>query len=289
MAQTSSTNEIFAPAISQIKDDVGFFGPTSFQQYLEDNNLEKKKTADLISVDYYGRLATELKRNHTMVFRLGSPDGQKTTDFALVKVKGNLKDFFLCDDKIFTNRDKEKIYIPDTSMKKVFPFMIIGELTESSFVNLGLASGLIGASLKLDDPDASIIPATSQSTYTFQFQAHPLVNKEFQHNKGQVQIDSVFIERRQGVDTLFIIEAKSGTTANSLAKHKLVYPILALFNKIPQKMPIVPVYIKARKDDRGVYFDIAECHYPDPREVRPTLSDLEVINHSRYYMPIPFS
>ena len=59
----------------------------------------------------------------------------------------------------------------------------------------------------------------------------------YRHNRGQVEIDSLFIGRRRGEDVLFLLEAKQSD--RSLAKHKLVYPALAVADKVPADIAIV--------------------------------------------------
>lgn len=53
-----------------------------------------------------------------------------------------------------------------------------------------------------------------------------------QHYKGQVEIDALFVGRRNRQETLFVIEAKTSNNFQSLAKHKLVYPVLALSSNV---------------------------------------------------------
>lgn len=284
-------NDIFRPAIDElVLKDVGIYGPKSFQEYVKAYHFDGLKTAQYISVDFYERLQKILRKNSTMVFRLGKSVDGKTTNFALVKVKDHLKDFFLCDKDIFSN-EEITTFLPTTSLRKFYQYLILPELSESSFVNLGLASGLIATAISLDDPDATIIPATCQSTFTFEFKPHSHLPNILQHGNGQVEIDSIFIERRKDKDTLFLIEAKSSykrESFNSLAKHKLVYPLLALYPKIPKDMPIVPIYIKVKKIEDGVTFDIAECEFPDPRKISPNIDQLKVVKHARYFLPVQF-
>ena len=67
---------------------------------------------------------------------------------------------------------------------------------------------------------------------------------------------------------LFIIEAKSDTT-ESLAKHKLVYPVLALRPVIRKNIRIAPVYMRVKRTDQEVHYHILECDWPDPRRNEP--------------------
>jgi hypothetical protein len=284
--------DIFKAALDELAHiDIGIFGPKSFQEYAKVNHFDRLNTRSLISVDFYERLHRSLRKNSAMVFRLGKSTDGRTTNFAIVKVKNRLKDFFLCDKDIFLNKEITT-FLPVTSLKKFYQYLILPELSESSFVNLGLASGLIGTAIELDDPEAMIIPATCKSTFTFEFKPHSLLPSILKHDNGQVEIDSIFIEKRNGKESLFLIEAKSSykrEAFNSLAKHKLVYPLLAIYPKIPKDLPIIPIYVKVKKIEDGVSFDLAECEFPNPRKELPTIDQLKVVRCARYFLPLNFS
>jgi hypothetical protein len=89
-----------------------------------------------------------------------------------------------------------------------------------------------------------------------------------------VEIDALFVGRRDGLDHLFVLEAKQSGAA--LANHKLLYPIMALAAGVPPDMPIVPVYLRAERQPGGYLFTIAECRCPDPRDGPLALDALEV-------------
>jgi hypothetical protein len=284
-----ANKDLFQNALDVLSSEkVGIYGPESFRDYAVKNGFPNADTAQYISIDSYEQLNKNLKDNDTMVFRLGKGAEANTTNFALVKVKDHLKDFFLWEEEIFSS-DEVVTFLPTTSVRKFYQFLILRDLTESSFVNLGLASGLIGLALGLDEPESMIIPATTQSTFKFDFIPHTLLNKPLTHNWGQVEIDSIFIETRNGKDTLFIIEAKTSINREikSLSKHKLVYPLLAIKEEIPPDMPIVPVYIKVKKVKNGYTYDIAECHFPSRGETA-TIDGLKAVKHSRFFLPVLF-
>jgi hypothetical protein len=79
-------------------------------------------------------------------------------------------------------------------------FKYLPRLTESSVVNLALASGILGEALNLDDPRCPIIPATAQSTFTFDVKAYE-DTPAWSHHRGQIEIDSVFFSKRNGIET----------------------------------------------------------------------------------------
>jgi hypothetical protein len=281
--------DIFEPALNSLKD-IGIFGPKSFKEYAKEHHFDSVRTAELISVDFYERLQKSLRQNDAMVFRLGRSSDGKTTNFVIIKIKNHLRDFFFFDNEIFSAANSTT-FLPITSMRKFYQFLILPELSESSFINLGLASGLIGDALGLDEPESMIIPATCRSSFTFEFVPHSLNPVHLKHENGQVEIDSIFIARREGRDCLFLIEAKSSfkrESFNSLAKHKLVYPLMALYPKMPEDMSIIPVYIKVKKVENGVTFDIAECDFPDPRIELAPIDKMKVKQHMRYYLPVNF-
>ncbi|MFD2670969.1 DUF6997 domain-containing protein [Marinicrinis sediminis] len=257
-------SEVFEAALSTIKDKpVATFGPISFIDYLKSNGYPKMGAAAAISIDSYERLHQSIKSNSAMVMRLGQTKGGSGTQFALVKVQDKLDDFFLIDDMIFNSVGTE--YVPAVNVEQLKIFSILPSLTEKSYVNLGFSSGLISYALGIDHIKPIFPPASCNSTYTFEFRPHSSISDVFIHNRGQVEIDAMFIEKRNNKETLFVLEAKSDTSHKSLAKHKLLYPVLGIASSVPKNIEIVPVYIKIRTSCRGIHYHIVECSIPDPR------------------------
>ncbi|NLL10323.1 MAG: hypothetical protein GX268_05435 [Methanomicrobiales archaeon] len=281
---------VFEAAISSITGHVGVFGPTSFKAYANKHGFPNANTAHSISIDFIEKLDPLLYSNDTMVFRLGVSEGQRTTNFALVKCKGRLKDFFLFDSEIYDNLPIIEFNIPKDK-RKYLPYIILPDLTEISFVHLGLFSGLFANALNLDKKRDIIIPASTHSTFTFSFKPHSALPDIFHHNKGQVEIDAVFLEKRGGVQTLFLIEAKNGfgnTSPKTLSKHKLLYPLLSIADKVPAEIPIVPIYVKVQKGNNGLVFNIAEMKCGDPRDGLISIDELLLERASRYFFPLSF-
>jgi len=282
------TKSLFQDALDELNNTKNsVFGPRSFQEYCKENNLGNVNTAEKISVDYYETLNPSLKQNDTMVFRVGKPKGERQTHFVLAKVPGKLEDFFLFDDIVFSGQEPRS-FIPTTSFKKVYPFLLLPKKSESYFINFGLASGLIGHALGLDDPDTIIVPTTCKSTFSFDFSPHSNINKKITHTNGQVEIDAIFLEKRNGRDSLFVIEGKSNFETGvqkSLAKHKLVYPVLSLSQFVPKDMEIIPIYIKIEDTDEGLSYHILECSLPDPRKNLVNIDDLRQKNYINYTLP----
>ena len=144
---------------------------------------------------------------------------------------------------------RPELFIPPVSMRQLFAFTLLPKFTETSLVNLAIASGLLSHALGLDDATLPSAPATGQGTYSFTFSPHAELGVTWLHSKGQVEIDAAIIAKRRGEETLFVVEAKVGDDFDSLAKHKLLYPALALRGGVPEYMPLVPVYIRVLRTD----------------------------------------
>ena len=232
--------------------------PRSFREYSELATGKPYEPWPYISIDTVSGLRAELKAANMMVLRLGSRSNGKGSFFSLVKPKTNINDFFFVDSNLFQALTPE-LFLPEVSIRSLFPFQLLPKVTETSVVNLALASGLLPHALGVQKSDSLIIPATGQSTFTFEFRPRGDSQVKLLHSDGQVEIDAVFVAKRDGKECLFVVEAKHGRKFESLAKHKLLYPVLSLIHKIPSSMPIVPVYLRSIKKDDGIEFYIAEC------------------------------
>ncbi len=284
----SGHDDPFPFAVSQLQQgDWSIYGPESFKgEYLRKAGLAGRegKTASYISVQSLGDLKPSLRQAEAMVLRLGnSADRAGTTQFVVIGTPGKLHDFFLIDSAIFSDGAPET-YHPEVSSSGLLPYYISPQITEKSAVNLALASGLLGYALALDKPYPTAAPATGSATYTFRFRPHSAMPKEIcqylVHDNGQVEIDAVFVGRRGGRDLLFVLEAKTevkGHRSQSLAKHKLVYPVQSLRESVPPGMPIVPVYLRASVSDQAVTYRIVQCEFPLVADRIPSLDDLRPI------------
>lgn len=95
----------------------------------------------------------------------------------------------------------------------------------------------------------------------------------------------MFVGRRDGRKTVFVVEAK--TDSPPLAKHKLVYPVLGLISRVPADIPVVPIYLRAWASTGGFNFLIGECDFPDPRVSHPpVLSDLSISTVRHLRLPL---
>ena len=82
------------------------------------------------------------------------------------------------------------------------------------------------------------------------------------------------------------IEAKCIDIHKSLSKHKLVYPILAVADNVPNNIPIVPVYLKIHKREAELHYHTVECEYPDPRDSIRSIDELAFKKHSQYILKL---
>ncbi|MEO2013884.1 MAG: hypothetical protein ABGZ53_05885 [Fuerstiella sp.] len=217
----------------------------------------------------------------------GRYEGSKHTAFALVRAD-DLDDFFLMHENVFT--DDQRVFQPDCSWKSLFAFQALGKLTETSLVNLAIVSGLLPFTLGIDKSEQHFIPATGQTTYSFDFVPHQDVPVVLRHNAGQVEVDALFFARRNGQECLFLVEAKTGAKRQSLAKHKLVYPLLGIRQFLPAEISVVPVYMHCVARDDGYEFRTVECSFESASEQSaPTLCDLTAVSSSNLFLPLSSS
>jgi len=250
---------VFSHALQEMTATGAWYrDPEPFLSYLKRHGLPERRVASAISVDSIAQLDPELRDARVMVFRLGmDPDG-RNTQFALAQAEEpNMSDYFLLDDQLFADSDPE-LFIPVVSHQALFSFSLIPNFTETSLVNLAVFSGLLGHALGLDTSPPLSAPATGQSTYTFSFRPRRSSAVIWEHRNGQVEVDAVLTAQRQGRPVALIVESKANRGLGSLAKHKLLYPYLALRNSIPEYMTVLLVYLRASREDDGFHFRIAQ-------------------------------
>ena len=261
------------------------YGPMSFRKYIEGYKLPKNtQPAPNISIDSIARLDSSLRKNGTMVFRLGSPQGEKYSHFALAKSINSLEsDYFIVDQEVFDLNTAE-LFVPTTTYRQLFPFTLLPRFTETSVVNLCIASGLLSHALNLDKSELPSVPATGQSTYSFKVRPHSGIDAVWDHTRGQVEIDAIITATRAGNPMLFLIEAKAGDKLDSLAKHKLIYPFLSLLESVPAYIKIIPIYIRAVMEHEEIHVYIAECETDGNKHEMPTIAGLTVRKAKHYIM-----
>jgi len=234
------------------------YGPKPFQTYIRKHGLPAARTWQYVSVDSLDRLPRDLLEAETMIFRLGSRAGVTGTHFGLAKCSNGWDDYFL-DDRQLIQQAEQEAYLPSISARRLFAFQLLPKLTETSLVNLAVGSGLLQHALGISDSHEQVVPATGQSTYTFAIAPKSGMSAPWQHINGQVEVDALFVGCRGGRESLFLVEAKSGFPAGTLAKHKLCYPLAALRTEVPEYITIVPVYLKTWSESDGQHFLVTEC------------------------------
>lgn len=267
---------VFEPALDEMREcGSPIYGPTSFRDYVSTHDLNASvRTPRYISIDSLSELDPELREANVMTLRMGSAPTGSGTQFLLVKAPDKVEEFYLIDDRLF---DEEEIvhYQSPVDQERLLSFHLLPTLSETSLVNLALASGVLSDALELDETGSLMPPATGRSTFTFDVRPHSAYDKTFKHRTGQVEIDTLFAEKRNGETALFVIEAKTGRQHSTLAKHKLVYPTLALADSVPPEIDIIPLYMRCIQENDQLYFKILECVLPDPRETIPGIDELE--------------
>lgn len=250
--------DIFTNAINRVLSSKELFlTPQPFQEYLNEIGIKHKSTVAFISVQTFKDLNKQLKEAGFMVFRLGSPVGQRKTSFTLVDVKSRWADFFFFDDDIFKSKRETELSI-DWSADQLLPFRLIPKLTETSHVNLAIELGVLEATLGFDTGMISV-PATGRGNYSFSFKPYANWEKSFSHEAGQVEIDSVIVAKRNGKKHILVVEAKSGAFPSSLAKHKLAYPVFSILPSVPGEYEIIPIYMRIEESEDFFTFYVAEC------------------------------
>ena len=235
--------------------------PESFKAYTERAGVEGNyDTLKILSVQSHLDVRPELQEKKTMIFRLGTHGGRNTS-FALARADNWPDDYFI-QNSIF---GKPRTFLSRAPMRELYSFKLI-KLVERPLVNLALISGVLAAALDLDDREYSSPGATGQTKYDFKFRPHSAADTELEHRAGQVDIDLLFVAQRKKEDIAFVVEAKYDDPTKplkpSIARHKLLFPVLAIRPQVPEGMKIVPVYLNATPREGVVDFQIAECqHY----------------------------
>jgi hypothetical protein len=247
--------------------------PRSFQTYLSEIGIKASNTPTYISVQSFDDLKPELKENHLMVFRLGKSTEDSGTQFALAKYSKDWSDFFIFDDAYL---DKAEDYgRANLDSSKLLAYRLLPSFTETSIVNFCIAAGLFNRVCHLNE-DQLLAPATGNSTYSFDFLPTVTSKNSLAHRNGQVEIDAIFNGKRRNKDIIIVVEAKVSKKVSSLPKHKLVYPVLAIAQKIPTDFDIVPIYLRAVAKPGGFHLYFLECEIPDPRDSLISIDSLKV-------------
>ncbi len=276
---------IFLPAIQELRSaGKSVWGPESFRSYIQRHAMTlSDRTPRYISVDSLEVLDSDLRANDLMVFRLGS-SGDTTTAFALVHSQRGIGSYFLSDDELFAGA-KTTSFLPRRSYSDLLPFTILSNLSETALVNLASATGALSFALGLDEMAPTGAMATGAVVSTFDFRPTTTADVMLSHTRGQVQIDGLFLGRRDGQDQLFVIEAKKDSRSKTLANHKLLFPVLAIAERVPQDIAIVPVYVRFRQEREHLHVFVVECAYDDPRLHKSGFDTMQVRSVSHLVLP----
>jgi hypothetical protein len=259
------------------------YGPKAFREYVGENGIRAEgRTPAYISIDRPMALQPELRSARVMVFRLG----QGTFALARFTTPTGWGEYFLDDAALFGGLQPQA-FIPSVSYRQLFAFTLLPNFTETSLVNLAVASGLLQVALELDEGTLlPFAPGTGQGTYSFDVRPNLVNGVTWPHEEGQVEIDGVFVGRRGREECVFVLESKSGPL-EFLAKHKLVYPVLALKRQIPAYFRVIPVYVRGFVRGGEAHFYVAECRFAGPPDTPVAVSNLEAVPERCGYYVLP--
>jgi len=176
-----------------------------------------------------------------------------------------LAEYFLRDPDLQSEAPRQPYFIP--SRGDLVTFRLARKLTEQALINLGFTTGFIQKAWEYDEYSVTASPISVARTYSFELQLRSDLDQVIHREQGQVQIDALILGRRAGHEVLFVFEAKTDNS-QSLAKHKLVYPLLAISQQVQDKFPIIPFYLRIKRDDGVLIYCINECSFPGFRPGR---------------------
>ncbi len=279
---------VFDAAISELKPDkLSHFGPISFSEYRKEQGVvSSKNTASYISGDSLDLLDPALRQAGCMVLRLGRASKTGSTQFAVARVPGESpKSFFLEDRELF-DEQPIRTFVPEAKLKDLFPYNLFSRWNERAATQLGFVTGLFAEALELDDSGLGLVPVGGNSVYTFSYFVDDSYRVSLTHDSGQVEVDGLFVAKRGGKDIVFVMEAKLGRAFSSVAKHKLVYPVLGILPKVPADFEVVPVYVRIQQVGSLLTYNVAECSLPKPLgKASLTSLSARVVKRLRLWMP----
>lgn len=283
----------WGPALEELKESAdNVFGPISFNGYLESHGMDSARfrTASQISINDRSDLAPALANTDTVVLRLGRVPGERSTQFALVRMPGQLSAFFLDEETEPSKQPKswdmrsggEAVDRLDQADQDILDaYRLLPTFSETSLVNLALSAGVVSDALNLDPQSIGAAPATVSTTFDFEFTPDESIDALLSHNAGQVEIDAIAVSRRNGKRLLLILEAKTGSMG-AIPKHKLAYPVFALSSEAHYFDEVVPVFLRANHDGETIRYEIYECDEPQTSTGQNCLTALSVNSRTTY-------
>lgn len=235
--------------------------PQGWTDYLESAGIQvRPDPAPIISVQDLQHLRPDLRQAQTMLFRLGVTGRQ--VRFGMARTDDWPDEFFLPDDATPGPPD---VYLSPARLRDLYGYGLFPAV-ERTLVNLACASGALSELLQLDSPDPLPPPAMGASAYTFQFRPLAAAADVYDHVNGQVDLDCIVVAKRERREHVFMVEAKFerlekavASDRRRLAKHKLLYPVLAIRPRVSPGMPIVPVSLRAAVGPGFVDYHVIEC------------------------------
>lgn len=177
---TSPKTRWYDPGLEEMeRTGQSVFGPVSFRSYCSLFAIPKGpgQTAATISLDAFQNVPGAMRQREVMVFRLGRDANNHSTQFIFVHVPENFRDLFVFETDIVPHTGTE--VFSHHSASQIQPFFWWPSLTERGLLNLAFASGFLRQALGLEE---SVVPVTTQSTFTFQLRIHSIINQTFTYH-----------------------------------------------------------------------------------------------------------
>lgn len=147
---------VFEQAI-QVMENQGIYysEPQAFQEYTKsiEVTINTHKTPQFLSVQKLEDLQPELLNRGYMVFRLGIYKRYAYFSLAKLQDPNDWSEYFLIDSEIFSELEPE-IFLPNVSIRQLFAFNLLSELTENSLINLAISSGLMATALGIETSES---------------------------------------------------------------------------------------------------------------------------------------
>jgi hypothetical protein len=261
----------------------GFSQPRGWQEYLASLAIKTtRKAPEFLAADDFAKLHATLRQAQCMVFRLGTK-GSGRTNFSVVKC-GSLSEQFI-DNALVTRDVVDEIFFPTVPARELFSFGLIPNATENGLVSLALGARVLDHALGISD--RATMPARGNGLYSFDVRpTKSQPDLKLEHRDGQVEIDSVFLGKVHGVDTIFVVEAKQANGRKGIAKAKLAYSALAVRSVLKFQLKIQLVYLLFdRPSADAIRFVVCPCSW-----TTEYVSDIEpdIANTKSYLLPANF-
>ena len=251
--------DLFSPLIDEARR-LGYSEPREWQAFLHSRGIStSRKSPEFLAPDDLNKLNAQLREANCMIFRLGAAGGGSKTHFSIVSCK-SLEDQFISNQTVLA-ACTDQLFFPTVPARELFSFGLIPNATENGLVNLALCSGIMDDALGIEQ--RATLPAKGNSMYTFRVcPTSEQPNLALEHVTGQVEIDSVFLGKKSGDDTIFVVEAKRLKGRRGISKAKLVYSTLAVQSLLKFPLKVQTVYLLFdRPAPDTIRFVVAPCQW----------------------------